>query len=146
MSKSVITFYYALTFSVFVFVALAAFACTAGAADVPLVKSSNEWKFGDPIPAELLVLREFQESWSTPTDTVPVFESITNYVLLQNVVFLPCDERIFACAVERALLLVGPNRFFGDARQRYSLRPGLLSQTRHQALNARSKLPHVVVD
>lgn len=52
----------------------------------------------------------------------------------------------FLRAPPLSLSLVGPNRFFGDARKRYSTQPELLSQERHRSIHARSGLPHVVVD
>lgn len=121
-------------------------AFTTDADSVPLVQHANAWKQGEPIPAELLVFRESSGCFLLVTDTVPVFGSITNYELLQEILFSPCDERIFACASARALSLAGPNRFFGGARKRYAEQPKLLSLPRHHSLRARSELPHVVVD
>ena len=80
------------------------------------------------------------------TDTVVVFAEITNYALLQEVIFSPCDQRIFDCAVVRALYLVGPNRFFGDLQKRYSEQPELLSQQRHQKLKTLTTERHAAVD
>ncbi len=124
----------------------AALAFTTDADNVPLVKRANAWKPGEPIPAELLVFRESRSCLPLATDSAPVFGSITNNELLHAIVFSPCDDRIFACAIARALSLVGPSRFFGDARKRYSSQPALLSQGRHRNIHARSELPHVVVD
>jgi hypothetical protein len=132
--------------AVFLLVGCVASAFTTDSDDVPLVKRANAWKSGEPIPTDLLVFRASHGCLPLATDTVPVFGSITNYELLQHIVFSPCDERIFTCAAGRALSLVGPNRFFGDARKQYSARPALLSQPRHRRLTARSELPHVVVD
>jgi hypothetical protein len=93
-----------------------------------------------------LVFRDSEGCLALTTDTVVVFTEITNYALLQEVIFSPCDQRIFDCAVVRALYLVGPNRFFGDLQKRYSKQPELLSQQRHQKLKPRSTERYAAVD
>jgi hypothetical protein len=112
----------------------------------PILKAANRWKIGDLIPKDLLVYREVDGCLAVDTDTVPLFNDITNYPLLRQIAMTECDERVFACAVSRALLLVGPNRFFGDVLQFYTRQPKLLLQPRHRSLKARSQVKHVVVD
>src|SRR5437016_13718760 len=102
--------------------------------DPPILKAANRWKVGELIPKDLLVYREFDGCLAVDTDTVPLFNDITNYPLLRQITVTKCDERVFACAVSRAMLLVGPNRFFGDVLQFYTRQPELLLQQRHRSL------------
>jgi hypothetical protein len=112
----------------------------------PILKAANRWKVGKLIPKDLLVYREFDGCLAVDTDTVPLFNDITNYPLLRQITVTKCDERVFACVINRAMLLVGPSRFFGDVLQFYTRQPELLSQPRHRSLKARSQIKHVVVD
>ena len=114
--------------------------------EASLVTLSNSWQKGQPVPSDILVFRDSEGCLALTTDTVVVFAEITNYALLQEVIFSPCDQRIFDCAVVRALYLVGPNRFFGDLQKRYSKQPELLSQQRHQKLKPRSTERYAAVD
>lgn len=132
--------------TILLLVGCAAFAFIAEADEEELVKRANAWKPGEPVLSELLVFRESSDCVASPTETAPLLENITNYELLQEILLSPCDERVFAAVVARALLLVGPNRLFEDVRERYLARPELLSEPRHRKLKARFNLPHVVVD
>jgi hypothetical protein len=128
----------------------AAIACTIAAADRaeenPLVAKANAWTQDQPIPPELLTFRDVEGCISDGTDSPAVFDDITNYDLLRAIVAHQCDEQVFECAVKRALLLVGPTRFFHDTEEMYSRMPHLLSQPRHRGLKDRAAIPHVLVD
>jgi hypothetical protein len=127
-----------------------AIACTIAAADRvqenPLVAKANGWAHGQPIPAELLVFRDSEGCIRESTDTYAVFEDVTNYEILRAILSQPCDDRVFECAVKRALSLVGPSRFFHDTEEMYARMPRLLSQPRHRGLKDRAAIPHVLVD
>jgi len=127
-----------------------AIACTIAAADRvqenPLVAKANGWTHGQPIPAELLVFRDSEGCMRESTDTYAVFEDVTNYEILRAILSQPCDDRVFECAVKRALSLVGPSRFFHDTEEMYARMPRLLSQPRHRGLKDRAAIPHVLVD
>ena len=112
----------------------------------PVVARANAWTHDQPIPTELLSFRDSDGCFPEPADTYVVFDGITNYDLLRAIILQRCDERVFECAVRRALLLVGPTRFFHDIREVYTATPQLLSHPRHRTVQARSALPHVLVD
>lgn len=114
--------------------------------EVPLATKANAWKTKQPIPAELLAFRDLEYCVSDGTDSTAVFSDITNYPLLRAIISHPCDAQVFDCAVKRALLLVGPTRFFRDLTETYARMPELLSEPRHQTLQKRAGLPHVHVD
>jgi len=131
-------------------VCAAAIACAiaagARAEENRLVAKANAWTHGQPIPPELLVFRDSESCMRESTDTYAVFEGVTNYEILRAVFSQPCDDRVFECAVKRALSLVGPSRFFRDTEEMYAMMPQLLSQPRHRMLKARAAIPHVLVD
>jgi hypothetical protein len=126
-----------LVFAAAIAIAIAAFVF---AEENPVIAQANAWTHDQPIPAELLAFRDSDGCLPEPTDTYIVFDGITNYDLLRAIILQRGDERVFGCAVKRALLLVGPTRFFHDIRQVYAAMPRLLSQP------GRSALPHVLVD
>ena len=132
-----------LVFAVAISVAIAAFVF---AEENPVIAQANAWTHDQPIPVELLAFRDSDGCFPEPTDTYIVFDGITNYDLLRAIILQRGDERVFECAVKRALLLVGPTRFFHDIREVYAAMPQLLSQPRHRAVHARSTLAHVLVD
>jgi hypothetical protein len=131
-------------------VSAAAIACAMAAPiladDNPLVPKANAWKHGQPIPDELLRFRDSDSCMAGESDTVVVFDGITNYDLLRAILLQPSDDRVFECAVKRALSLVGPSRFFRDTQQMYATMPQLLSQSRHRMLKNHAAIPHVLVD
>lgn len=131
-------------------ICVAAIACATAAptlaGDNPLAAKANAWTRDRPIPRELLRFRDSEGCIANQTNTIAVFEGITNYELLWAIVSQRCDDRVFECAVKRALSLVGPSRFFHDAEQTYATRPKLLSQPRHRTLKRRATVPHVLVD
>ena len=96
--------------------------------DNPLVAKANAWTEGQPISPELLRFRDSDTCIAGQSDTVVVFDAITNYDLLRAILLQRCDDRVFECAVKRALSLVGPSRFFRDTEQMYATMPQLLSQ------------------
>jgi hypothetical protein len=115
--------------------------------EVPdVVSLANSWSNGEPIPHDLLVYHDSEGCFRLPTDSVSVFEEITNYPLLQKLISSSCDQRIFEFAVRRALYLVGPTRFFSDQRKVYAAHPELWTEQRHQHLNDLSTKRHIVVD
>ncbi len=83
---------------------------------------------------------------SDGTDSQAIFSAVTNYDLLRAIISHPCDARVCDCAVKRALLLVGPRRFFHDLKETYAITPELLSQPHHRTLQERAGLPHVLVE
>lgn len=123
-----------------------ALAVSLSAGDVPLVRQANAWQPGEPIPHELLNYTASSGCMPMITDSAPVFGSITNYALLQKILFTPCKEAIFGLAVTESLSVVGPSRFYNDLRAKYAAHPKLLSQRRHRRLYAESGLAQVVVD
>jgi hypothetical protein len=123
-----------------------AIAAGARAEENPLVAKANAWTHGQLIPAELLVFRDSDSCMRESTDTYAVFDAVTNYEILRAVLSQPCDDRVFECAVKRALSLVGPSRFFRDTEEMYTTMPQLLSQPRHRKLKDRAAIPHVLVD
>ncbi len=123
-----------------------AIATPLAADDIPLVKGANAWAPDQPIPAELLAFRESGDCLALETDTTVVFSEISNYDLLRRIISQPCDDRLFACALKRALLLVGPTRFFHDLKETYAAMPQLLTQPRHRSLQNRAGTTNVLVD
>jgi len=123
-----------------------AIAAAARAEENPLVAKANGWTHGQPIPAELVVFRDSGGCMRESTDTYAVFDGVTNYEILRAILLQPCDDRVFKCAVKRALSLVGPSRFFRDTEEMYATMPQLLSQPRHRSLKDRAAIPHVLVD
>jgi hypothetical protein len=119
---------------------------TASADDNPMLTQANAWIPDQPIPAELLTFRDQEDCISDGTDSPALFSSITNYEILRAILSQPCDDRVFECAVKRALSLVGPSRFFHDTEEMYARMPRLLSQPRHRGLKDRAAIPHVLVD
>jgi len=76
-----------------------------------------------------------------------MFEELTNSPLLLEPVLSPStDRQIWKLAVERALGLVGPNRFFRSIMDSFDSRSRLLAQRRLRQLRKRAKLRHVIVD
>src|SRR5688572_33172689 len=79
---------------------------------------SNAWKSGDEVPKDLLKYRSSRDEGScfpNPAGTESIYYDITNYTLLKEIVFLKkLDARVFTNAVNRALVLAGPTRFFQD--------------------------------
>ena len=121
-------------------------AVAVSADENPLLTQANAWTQDQPVPPELLTFRDVEGCISDGTDSPAVFDDITNYDLLREIVSHQCDEQVFECAVKRALLLVGPTRFFHDTEEMYSRMPHLLSQARHRGLKDRAAIPHVLVD
>ena len=114
-----------------------------------LVKMGNAWKQGEPIPAKLLEYRTSNDGscFPSPRGTGMLFQAITNFPLLQEIVFLPQnDARIFSNAVNNAVVVVGPNRFFTNLAVVLKARPELEKQGRIKALKKQSKVKHIVVD
>ena len=123
-----------------------AIAATASTDDNPMLTQANAWTPDQPIPAELLIFRDQEDCISDGTDSLALFSDIANYDLLRAIISHPCDEQVFECAVKRALLLVGPTRFFHDLKETYATMPELLAQARHRTLRDRAEFPHVLVD
>lgn len=117
---------------------------------VELEKTGNSWKQGEPIPAKLLEYRSSHEEGScfpNPRGTEMMFQAITNFMLLEQIAFLPQnDARIFSNAVNNAVMVAGPNRFFADLAAVLQAKPELLKPDRIQALKKQSKVKHIVVD
>jgi hypothetical protein len=109
----------------------------------------NSWREGDPIPSKLL---EYRESWDgscfpNPRGTETLFGSITNYALLWRIVLLPsADLRVFTNAVNHALIVGGPNRFFKDLADALKKQPQLQKTARIKMLEKQSRVRHIVVD
>jgi len=57
--------------------------------EASLVTLSNSWQEGQPVPSDILVFHESEGCLALTTDTVVVFAEITNYALLQEVIFSP---------------------------------------------------------
>ena len=115
-----------------------------------LERTGNLWKKGEPIPAKLL---EYRASWDKgscfpiPGGTEMLFQGITNYSLLREVIFLPqIDAQVFSNSVNSAITLVGPTRFFSDSMEILATRPELARQDRFKALKKQSTIKHIVID
>src|SRR5579859_6704077 len=126
------------------------FAADAHDAETGLVRTSNAWKENEPVPTELL---KYRTSWikgncfPDPEGTEVVFGGITNYLLLKKIVFLPkIDFRVFSNAVNRAILVGGPNSFFRDLTATLKDRPEFERQDRIKLLKKQSKERHMIVD
>jgi hypothetical protein len=129
-------------------------ALTGSAADdykeaADLERAANSWKKGEPIPLKLL---DYRGSWGdfcfpNPRGTEMLFGAITNYSLLWHIALLPeIDLRVFSNAVNQAVFVAGPNRFFGDLAATVKKRPELEPATRIKMLRRQSKARHIVVD
>lgn len=127
------------------FLALALLSCTsvdpADAARERTLAEARAWTPGKPLPAALVRLE------SGPYPTPGLYEGVENYPLLLGLVLAPeTDGRVLDFAVEKALLVAGPSRFFTDLAARYADRPELLLQDRHRFLDRRMGLLHVRVN
>jgi hypothetical protein len=105
------------------------------------IQQANSWLQGQPLPKVLLTYSSSYSEGScfpSPSGTESIVYSVTNYALLKRVALEPnIDPRIFSNVVNRALVLAGPNRFFGDLKTERSV-PALLSE--------QMGMKHVVVD
>jgi hypothetical protein len=82
-----------------------------------------------------------------PRGTEMVFQGITNYPLLREIVFLPkIDLRVFSNAVVNAVTVAGPARFFTDFTAGLKEKPEWEKQDRFTMLAKQAKVKHVVVD
>jgi hypothetical protein len=115
-----------------------------------LGQRANAWTTGEAVPTGLLVYRNSYKEGSCfpdPAGTASIFYAITNYSLLKEIIFQPgLDPRIFTNAINEALVVVGPGRFFQDALDKFESRPELLKTKRFQDLKAQARVKHVVVD
>ena len=115
------------------------------------VAAANQWKNGEPIPATLL---DYNPSWRDgscfpwPDGTEVLFEGITNYAFFTAVLERPStDPGILTNAVEKALRLAGPTRFFTDALETLRRRPELALKAQGMAwIQAQAAVKHIVVD
>lgn len=115
-----------------------------------LERAGNSWEGGEPIPPGLL---DFHKSWDTgscfpnPRGTKMLFGSITNYALLWKIVLLPdTDLRIFTNAVNQAVVVGGPNKFFHDLAAAIKEQPRLQKNGRTKMLVKQSRVKHIVID
>lgn len=120
------------------FLALALLSCS-GTPQPPRDRTLAEaraWSVGKPVPPEFLRYEQRD-----------LYGEIENYPLLYAVVLShEADERLFGYVVERALLAVGPTRFFADLTRTYvNHRQPLFLEDRHRFLERRMRSPHVLV-
>ena len=81
------------------------------------------------------------------TDSLRAYEGINDYALLRAVIRHPqADPRVLGIAIERALLVAGPARVFGDVRRDAARAPELFRDPVRRTLLDRTALPHVWVD
>jgi|GraSoiStandDraft_4_1057263.scaffolds.fasta_scaffold274007_2 hypothetical protein len=115
-----------------------------------LERAGNSWQQGEPIPPQLLAYRPSYEKYScfpNPDGTEMIFQGITNFALLREVMFLPhIDARVFSNAVNSALHAEGPTRFFQAVQANLDQKPQLGRGARIKALTKQSKVKHIVVD
>jgi len=114
-----------------------------------IARAGNAWREGEPIPSKLLDYRTSWDGSCFPSwrGTEMLFGSITNYALLWQIGLLPhTDLRIFTNAVNRALLVAGPNGFFRDLANAVRKQPELQGAGRIRILEKQSKVRHIVVD
>jgi hypothetical protein len=105
------------------------------------VQQANSWSDGEPLPKVLLTYSNSRSEGScfpSPSGTESIVHNITNYALLKRVALeTNIDSRIFSNVVNRALVLAGPTRFFGDLKSEKNV---------PVALSEQAGVKHVVVD
>jgi hypothetical protein len=105
------------------------------------IQQANSWKEGDPLPKALLTYSSSHpEGYCIPfpSGTEWIVHNITNYALLKRVALeTNIHSRIFSNVVNRALILAGPTRFFGDLKSEKNV---------PVALSEQAGVKHVVVD
>ena len=115
-----------------------------------LPKRADAWKKGEPIPPELLEYRSSHQEgacFPDPRGTYSIFAGLTNYALLREISFTPkIDDRVFTNAVNNAIRLGGPTRFFADLTAFRAENPNLSKLKRIKALQKQASLKHIVVD
>jgi hypothetical protein len=115
-----------------------------------LPRRANAWNKGEPIPSKLLEYRSSHREgmcFQDPRGTEFIFGCITNYELLKAITFMPkTDVRVFTNAVNNAVKLVGPLRFFSDLTNVIAQNPRSARLKRIKILKAQAAVRHIVVD
>lgn len=102
------------------------------------IEEANRWTPEDTIPSVLL---EYRESGHLPlfSDTSPLFHEIDNYPLFMEILLSANHEQeILKIAANRAMDLVGPNKFFADYAKNNSDSAGLRDSGIHQEIKVSS--------
>jgi hypothetical protein len=88
----------------------------------------------------------FEAGGMLATDTLQVYGGIDSYAMLHAVILdRRAEERVLPYAIERALLLVGPGKVFGDVRRDAEREPALFAEGARRALLERTREAHVWV-
>lgn len=104
------------------------------------------------VPPHLVNFRDDSRHWGhgggqLATDSRQMFDNIDRYPILRAVLLDPrSDPQVLELAIERALLVAGPTRVFGDVKRDAADHPTLFSRGLRRQLLQRANEPHVWVD